>query len=71
MATDYRSTALKKVHDRAVLDGALRDRSGESLTDLVARAREAGALWREIGEALGVTRQAAMTRFKAKIAEKV
>ena len=35
----------------------------ESLTGWVGRARELGSSWARIGEALGMTRQSAWTRF--------
>jgi hypothetical protein len=37
--------------------------ANESLQDAVDRARDAGHSWREIGEVLGTTRQAAFQRF--------
>jgi Protein of unknown function (DUF3887) len=37
--------------------------ANEALQDAVDRAREAGRSWREIGEVLGTTRQAAFQRF--------
>ncbi|NLG22081.1 MAG: hypothetical protein GX555_11715 [Actinomycetales bacterium] len=36
----------------------------QQLADVVAEAREAGATWTQIGDALGVSHQAAMKRFK-------
>lgn len=36
----------------------------QELSDVVAEARESGATWTQIGEALGVSHQAAMKRFK-------
>jgi hypothetical protein len=37
--------------------------ANEALQDAVDRARDAGHSWREIGEVLGTTRQAAFQRF--------
>jgi len=34
------------------------------LADVVSEARESGATWTQIGEALGVSHQAAMKRYK-------
>jgi hypothetical protein len=40
-----------------------------AMLSLVGEARSAGASWAEIGEALGVSRQAAHARFAALVAE--
>ena len=45
---------------------ALRDAADRKLYVLVGFAREAGASWAAIGEALGVTTQAAHQRFGPK-----
>jgi|SRR5688500_5893830 hypothetical protein len=45
---------------------ALRDAADRKLYVLVGYAREAGASWASIGEALGVTTQAAHQRFGPK-----
>ena len=45
---------------------ALRDAADRKLFDLVGFARDAGASWSAIGEALGVTTQAAHQRFGPK-----
>ncbi len=45
---------------------ALRDAADRKLFDLVGFARDAGASWAAIGEALGVTTQAAHQRFGPK-----
>lgn len=45
---------------------ALRDTADRKLFDLVGFARDAGASWAAIGEALGVTTQAAHQRFGPK-----
>lgn len=45
---------------------ALRDAADRKLYDLVGFARDAGASWSAIGEALGVTTQAAHQRFGPK-----
>jgi hypothetical protein len=37
--------------------------ANEALQDAVDRARDAGRSWREIGDVLGTTRQAAVQRF--------
>jgi Protein of unknown function (DUF3887) len=48
--------ALATARERAVA-------ANEALQDAVDRARDAGHSWREIGEMLGTTRQAAFQRF--------
>jgi hypothetical protein len=45
---------------------ALRDAADRKLFDLVGFARDAGASWAAIGEALGVSTQAAHQRFGPK-----
>ena len=45
---------------------ALRDAADRKLFDLVGFARDAGASWAAIGDALGVTTQAAHQRFGRK-----
>ena len=49
---------------------ALRDAADRKLYVLVGFAREAGASWAAIGEALGVTTQAAHQRFGPKTSSK-
>lgn len=49
---------------------ALRDAADRKLYVLVGFAREAGASWASIGEALGVTTQAAHQRFGPKPSSK-
>jgi hypothetical protein len=49
---------------------ALRDAADRKLFDLVGFARDAGASWASIGEALGVTTQAAHQRFGPKTTAK-
>jgi hypothetical protein len=49
---------------------ALRDAADRKLFDLVSFAREAGASWSSIGEALGVTTQAAHQRYGPKVTPK-
>jgi len=46
---------------------ALREAADRKLFELVGFAREAGASWASIGEALGVTTQAAHQRYGSKI----
>ena len=41
-----------------------RDYLDMQMSELVVEARSAGATWTQIGDALGVTHQAAMKRFK-------
>jgi hypothetical protein len=41
----------------------LQDSVDRAMLDLVDNARAAGATWKQIGEALGVTRQAAQMRW--------
>jgi hypothetical protein len=49
---------------------ALRDAADRKLFELVGFARDAGASWAAIGEALGVTTQAAHQRFGPKTSSK-
>ena len=49
---------------------ALRDAADRRLFELVGFAREAGASWSSIGEALGVTTQAVHQRYGPKITPK-
>jgi hypothetical protein len=49
---------------------ALRDAADAKLFELVGFAREAGASWAAIGEALGVTTQAAHQRYGPKLPQK-
>jgi hypothetical protein len=49
---------------------ALRDAADRKLFELVGFARSAGASWASIGEALGVSTQAAHQRFGPKLAAK-
>ena len=49
---------------------ALRDAADRKLFELVSFAREAGASWSSIGDALGVTTQAAHQRYGSKVAPK-
>ena len=49
---------------------ALRDAADRKLFVLVGFARDAGASWASIGEALGVTTQAAHQRFGPKLSAK-
>jgi len=46
---------------------ALRDAADRKLFELVSFARDAGASWASIGEALGVTTQAAHQRYGPKV----
>ncbi len=48
---------------------ALRDAADRKLFVLVSFARDAGASWAAIGEALGVTTQAAHQRFGPKVSK--
>ncbi|NLG56125.1 MAG: hypothetical protein GX542_10855 [Rhodococcus sp.] len=41
-----------------------REYANQQLALVVAEARESGATWSQIGDALGVSHQAAMKRFK-------
>jgi hypothetical protein len=49
---------------------ALREAADRKLFELVGFAREAGASWASIGQALGVTTQAAHQRYGPKVATK-
>jgi hypothetical protein len=53
-----------------VATAALRDAADRKLFELVGFAREAGASWAAIGEALGVTTQAAHQRYGSKVTPK-
>jgi hypothetical protein len=53
-----------------VATAALRDAADRKLFELVGFAREAGASWAAIGEALGVTTQAAHQRYGSKVTAK-
>ncbi len=60
--------ALAKLRRSKVAENAVIDRADTVYTRLVqdvAAARAAGATWHEIGDVLGVTRQAATARFAA------
>ena len=48
---------------------ALRDRTNRELAVLVAKAREAGFSWSQIGAELGVSKQAAQRKYGAKAPE--
>ena len=65
---DHRDDAKKYWLDRAILDTQVRyeiDALLQSRSDLYFQyAREQGATWNEIGNLLGITRQAAQLRFK-------
>lgn len=56
----YTGTALNEIMD-AVED---RDDTERRISRAVARAREEGATWAMIGQALGVTRQGALKRYR-------
>lgn len=56
------TTKQKRLDDVARALGNL-DAAESRMRHSVARAREEGATWAEVGEALGVTRQAAQQRF--------
>ena len=49
---------------------ALRDAADRKLFELVGFARDAGASWSSIGDALGVTTQAAHQRYGPKVTPK-
>jgi hypothetical protein len=49
---------------------ALRDAADQKLFELVGFARDAGASWSSIGDALGVTTQAAHQRYAPKLTAK-
>ena len=53
-----------------VATAALRDAADRKLFELVGFARESGASWAAIGEALGVTTQAAHQRYGPKVTPK-
>lgn len=54
---------VEKVLEHLPRVAAVNARAEETLTQWVRRARELGATWARIGEALGMTRQSAWGRF--------
>jgi hypothetical protein len=61
MFQDYRPTD-KLLHSLKLHDGAF-ESVGRAMQDIVDILRERDVSWAQIGEALGVTRQAAWKRF--------
>jgi hypothetical protein len=55
--------ALQRLTDSMIVGGRLTDAADELIGHFVARARESGATWADIGACLGVTKQAAQKRF--------
>ncbi|MCY3953012.1 MAG: hypothetical protein OXG55_15160 [bacterium] len=49
---------------------ALRDRTNHELATLVAKAREAGFSWSQIGAELGVSKQAAQQKYGTRSSER-
>jgi len=54
---------LNRVSDAASVSASLSEESDALLGHFVDQARRSGATWNEIGEAMGVTKQAAQKRF--------
>jgi hypothetical protein len=54
---------LDRVSDAASVSATLSDESDALLGHFVDQARKSGATWNQIGEAMGVTKQAAQKRF--------
>ena len=52
---------LARLHDLA----ALRDAITEEITETAVRAHDGGSSWADVGQALGISRQAAQKRFAA------
>ena len=52
-----------KALDRVVVAAGLMNAARECLDDSVRRARSDGASWLEVGQVLGISRQAAFQRF--------
>ena len=70
IAGDGRKLSLVGDWERAPLEGlcesaGLARAVGKLQRDLVRRARDGGRTWTEIGEALGVSRQAAWERYSS------
>ncbi|MFT4051318.1 MAG: hypothetical protein QM677_03615 [Microbacterium sp.] len=59
-ATRHERDPLRALHWAA----QFRDDIDEQLGEVVIEARENGATWTQIGDALGVSHQAAMKRYK-------
>ncbi len=55
--------ALDELTEAVIVAGQLSELSDELVDHFVNSARQAGASWNDIGEAMGVTRQAAQKRF--------
>ena len=56
---------LELLTEAMILSGRLGDLGDELIGHFVERARHSGATWAEIGECMGVTKQAAQKRFTA------
>lgn len=56
-------TILKARLDRLARCGRARDETERRLREAATAAREAGATWEQVGQMLGVSRQAACERF--------
>lgn len=54
---------LQRLTEAVILGARIQETSDDLVDHFVTGAREAGASWADIGEAMGVTRQAAQKRF--------
>lgn len=61
---DYWLQAIRSAADDADRTQNHAAQSLGQLRDIVAKARDDGITWKEIGDTLGVSRQAAQQRFK-------
>ncbi|MFZ0492512.1 MAG: Clp protease N-terminal domain-containing protein [Acidimicrobiia bacterium] len=59
--------SLQLLTDSVVLFGRITDLGDEIVGHFVERARSSGATWEEIGECMGVSKQAAQKRFTSRL----
>jgi len=64
--TNAEADSLQQLTDAVVLSGRIADLGGGLVGHFVERARSSGATWEEIGERMGVSKQAAQKRFALK-----
>src|SRR6266540_558286 len=62
-------SALEHVSDAVLVSEHLGELAGDLVAHFVDRARRAGASWAEIGQSMGVSKQAAQKRFVPKKSE--
>jgi hypothetical protein len=63
--TTLEADPLQQLTEAVVLSGRITDLADGLVGKFVARARSSGATWEEIGECMGVSKQAAQKRFTA------